>query len=337
MNGSSSRRSGARVEAARRAGTRVRRAAVLCALLLRAALLALSGVGAALAAAPVLVVTDPAGAAHRELAARLETELRSRTHVTTTGFESLDATAVRTTPPALIVTVGVEATRRVLGDAPSAPVLATLVPSRGYAAIRAQCCVATPPGHLSAVFLDQPLSRSFTLIRVALPSRRAVGVLLGPTTRALQSELEQAAARRRLEIGVEGTASEEAASAAFSRLLERADVVLAVADPAVFTPRSAAGLLLTAAAQRVPVIGYAEGLVRAGALAAVHTNPSEIAAQTVDVVAHFLDHGARTLPEPQYPRTYRVTVNPAVAEALDLDLPEAAYLEAEIRRAEETP
>ena len=53
------------------------------------------------------------------------------------------------------------------------------------------------------MYFDQPFSRLAQLIRVAMPDRRRVGVLLGPDSQRYQNELRQALRRAGLEDVIE--------------------------------------------------------------------------------------------------------------------------------------
>ncbi len=100
--------------------------------------------------------------------------------------------------PGLIVAVGQEALRRVLEAGEPGwqrvPVVAMLVPRYMLERGRGDRLV-------TGVYLDQPFQRQLALLRLAIPDRPRIGVLLGPTSRRYEAELLQAIKAA----GLEGT------------------------------------------------------------------------------------------------------------------------------------
>ena len=228
----------------------------------------------------------------------------------------------------LVITVGAEAAGHVLGRDNTAPVLCILIPSATYAALRG--AHRDTPGNApasSAIYLDHPLDRQLNLIRLALPGRSTIGVLLGPTSSPAREALQAAAARNGLSLWVQEMAPDGNPVAALSPLLDQSQVLLALPDPLVYNRFSLQGVLLTTYRRRVPVIAFSAGHVRAGALAAIHSTPEQIARQTAEVVRDLARQEERRLPDARHPDYYTVSVNRQVAHSLGLSLPAAADLQ----------
>nr|HPR06509.1 ABC transporter substrate binding protein [Denitromonas sp.] len=90
--------------------------------------------------------------------------------------------------------------------------------------------------------------------------------------------------------------------------------------------------LLTAYRHRSPVIGFSPAYVRAGAVMAVYSSPEQMGQQAAEMAVQSLL--GNPLPEARHPAYFSVSVNPHVARSLSIDLPDAATLEAQIRRQE---
>ena len=108
----------------------------------------------------------------------------------------------------LIVTVGTTAAQKVLKLNPSVPVLHTLIPRSSYSTL-----VSGNSGrNNSSIYLDQPLERRIELVGVLLPQKKTIGVVLGPGSSDLQTELKAVAASK-------GVTETEPGVAALARLL----------------------------------------------------------------------------------------------------------------------
>jgi ABC-type uncharacterized transport system substrate-binding protein len=178
----------------------------------------------------------------------------------------------------------------------------------------------------SAIYLDQPFRLQLDLIRLALPKRDRLGVVLGPTSAALRDELRAAAKAKGFRLDIEQIDSSQALLPALNKVLEDNDVLLSVADPVVFNNHTIHHLLLSTYRHDVPVLGLSRAYVEAGALLAVYTTPEQIGTHITDVLLKLASTGQWTLPAPQPPRYFSVTVNRRVASALNLVLPDDAEL-----------
>lgn len=224
-----------------------------------------------------------------------------------------------------IVAVGTAAATRWAGSDEPRPVFATLVPAAGW-----QALVRGDPALRSALFLDQPVARQLALVRVLLPPLRELGVVYGPTSVARRSEMLDAAERFHLFINAHHATSIEDSDEVFMTVLRRSEALLALPDSAVFTRYNVQSLLLTSFRLRRPVIGFSESWVRAGALAAVHSTPSQLGTELGEAIAAWLpDRGP--LPASRPPALYTLSVNRQVAFSLGVNLPPDAVLQQRLR------
>lgn len=287
-----------------------------------------------MAAGTVWVALAEPGGAYGEVADALRENLPgsavvSRWEVGT--WDQLRTGAAGADAPRLIVTVGLGALRATLADpAGRAPVLALLLPRSGYERALLEARTAR---QVSAVVLDQPAGRQFSLLRLALPQVRRVGVLAGAEARPQMAAFEVAARSRGLILLAEDTAG-QGVGAALQKVLADSEALLALPDGEVINGQTIANILTAGYRQRVPLIGYSPSLVRAGALFGLYSTPQQIAARGADAIREVFSGGR--LPGVLVPSQFTVMVNPAVARSFGLVL-DGEALAKELRREEGQP
>lgn len=227
-------------------------------------------------------------------------------------------------PVDLIVAVGSEAARASLRRHPGTPVVATLLPRQAYDQALAEAA-PRPRGSVTAIVLDQPVPRLLSFIRHLLPERRRVGVLAGPQTRALLTQLRQTAGTGGLRLESEEVDAEASPVAALNLLLPRSDLLLALPDPSIYRRDNVRAIFLTSYRFRRPVIGFSQAMSTAGALASIYSTPAQIARQAADLIRP-LGVETLSLPAPQTPGLFAIAINGSVAQALELSLPDEAAL-----------
>jgi putative tryptophan/tyrosine transport system substrate-binding protein len=289
------------------------------------------------AAAPrVWVALAEEGGAHAEVAAVLQPELADQFEVSVATWQTLfDG---KTAMPDLIVTVGVAALdgtleRLAKKDVAWAriPVLATLLPQTVFDARMAAGPVVQRP--FSAAVLDQPLGRQMALIKRALPRRQLVGVLVGAQTRPLLDGLEKEARARGLMLMSAPTiGAPEMIYPALKLVLNDAEVILALPDPMIYHGASLQNILLTTYRARVPLVAFSPAYVKAGAVLAVYSTPTQVARRAVEMIGNWL--AGRGLPPPQMPREFSVMANSRVAASLGLQIDDPAAIAEDLRRQE---
>ena len=237
----------------------------------------------------------------------------------------------------LVVSVGLAAAQAVTSRGAATalpPTLCLLIPRQGFDRL------ALPRDNagerrVTAVFIDQPLSRQLDLLRLALPESHRVGVILGPSSTALGDELRAGAKARSLDVATATVGERSALYPALQTLLPRSDLLLLLPDPVAINADTLYGLLLASYRARVPVVGFSEGLLKAGSLVALFSTPQQQGAQGAEIARRVLAHDGG-LPAPQYPRAFTVRVNASVARSLGLRVPDEQELQAALdaRRGE---
>ena len=90
---------------------------------------------------------------------------------------------------------------------------------------------------------------------------------------------------------------------------------------------TAYGVLLTSYRAKIPVVGFSEGLVKAGALLALYSSGRQQGKQGAEIANRILA-GDGGLPAPQYPTYFTVRVNSSVARSLGIQMEEEATMAA---------
>jgi putative ABC transport system substrate-binding protein len=260
----------------------------------------------------VLVVQSDSKALYQDFTQTLVQNLSS--NIRTTVLQRTEEFNAQ--PADLIVTVGVRAADWV-AERTMQPQLAAMVPSSFQAK-------HTP--RISAIYFDQPWRRQVSLLRAAMPELRKVGML--HSTGADLSVLKDELARYDLKLIAKATDGDAALFADLEEVLTGSEVLLALPDSAIYNGNTIRNILLTSYRRGIPMVGFSQGYVRAGALCAIFSTPGQLAAQAGDIVNAFVQ--TRKLPDAQFPALYTIEVNQEVARTLGLTIKSADALRLQI-------
>lgn len=273
-----------------------------------------------------LILSEDA-AAYQEVASAFRAGIGPRQSVKVWTLADLGIAQVQnlTRGSDLVVPVGVKATRFVAAHhAGLAPVLALMIPRATSESLKWPAGLARKK--VSAVFIDQPPERSLALVEAAFPAARNVGLVVSSENETVAKALAKEAARRNLRLNVEIVAAPEALPSALRSVLSESDVLLLVPDAIAINASNAQNVLLTTYRFRIPVVGFSQGLTKAGAVASVYSSPAQIGLQGGQSALRLDEVGE--LPLPRHARENSLAFNPHVARSLGVVLPD----EAEIRR-----
>lgn len=233
----------------------------------------------------------------------------------------------------VVVTLGSTALRQVLFSESRVPVVAALIPRASSERILKESARRTL-NNVSVLYLDQPFARQLDLLRMVLPNRHRIGVLLGPESLAQQPALLWAMQAKGLEM-VPGIVSPNGTlSGALQATLDGTDALLAIPDAQVYNTTTVSNILVGTYRARVPVFAFSPAYVRAGALASVHSTAAQVGVQAAAMTRQVLQGG--TLPTGQYPAEFVVTVNERVARSLELPADEVDLTE-RLKQLEKRP
>lgn len=268
----------------------------------------------------VHLLLSEAGSAYREVADAFVAAYDGRATVRTQTIDRMAETEIDAANRAgnLLVPIGVRAARRVAETyAGRAAVLVLLAPRAAIEALP----WARPPGQrTSAVYLDQPFRRPLSLIRMIWPRADRVGVLLAEseagsdTGQALHTE----ASRQGISLQVEPVADERDLPQALRRLLAQVQVLLLTPDPAVVNELSARLILVSSYRQNIPVVAFSRGLVNAGAVVSVVSDPHDIGREGGLLARHW-NPLSGALPAARHATRFDLALNHRVASSLGVD------------------
>lgn len=288
--------------------------------------------------ARVVMVSSDSTAAYLEAAQTLTTEL-VRSGVSPDDIKRLSvpewaAQSAQASQPRIYVALGTQATAALAASPLPVPVLAALIPRSSFEhVLRSSARKASSA--FTAIYLDQPLQRQLTMIRLALPQAKHVGVLWGPDSWLNAPALRTLTAAHGLSLAEAGLEGEFNVFPDLQQVLNSSDVFLALADPLVFNSNTIQNILLTTFRARVPVVAFSPAYVRAGALLALHATPEQVGRQAAALVQTVLR--GKPLPEkPVESNDFEVSVNAHVARALNLSL-DGKALRLALRRLENLP
>ncbi|MDO8318375.1 ABC transporter substrate-binding protein [Rhodoferax sp.] len=213
-----------------------------------------------------------------------------------------------------------------------ASVLSALIPGSGFERVLRQSG-RQASAQFNAIYLDQPLQRQLVLIRLALPRAKRVAVLWGPESWNRADTLRTLANTHGLVLRDARLKVESDLFAALQSVLDGSDVLLAQADPLVFNSSSIQNILMTSIRDKVPLVAFSPAYVRAGALLAIYSTPTQVGTQAARWVLDVL--AQRTLPEQAMaPDDFEISVNLEVARVLNLPL-DAGQLQLSLKRLEQ--
>lgn len=225
----------------------------------------------------------------------------------------------------LLVSVGTAAARKAAEY--HLPTLNTLITRRTYLSLSA--LYRSPR---SAVYLEQSIERQLQLLRVALPARKKI-TLLARDASTIEEELRTQFRKAALALRIIEVKDDGAIDQLFGQQLLSDDTLLLLPDPLLVNRQTVKPLVLGSYRQGIPLIGYSQALVKAGALMAVHSSLSALEKQMAMAVSEFLNDG--TLPSPQYSKQFSVSVNYQLARALQLSLPAEDVLARRMREMQQ--
>jgi ABC-type uncharacterized transport system substrate-binding protein len=101
----------------------------------------------------------------------------------------------------------------------------------------------------------------------------------------------------------------------FQSLKDQVDLVLCFPDASLYNSATVKPLVLASLRYRLPLVGFSESFVRAGAAVGIYPNFREIGAQTADLALKALNRQPASRSET--PRKYRVAVNQNITRLLD--------------------
>lgn len=266
----------------------------------------------------ITVVTAASSSLNTEFFNHLKSELNPYiTHglkLSMLRLDDLPTHSLQESDGHLLVAVGVQALSELSRRETKLPIFGVFIPQSSYDSIWNQ--TKRSQHQFSAILLDQPFNRQINLLKNLLPKIERAGVLYGPTSHRFSNELRQAATRENIGLAEQEVYESAELTTKLKLVLQDSQALLAIPDPSIYSRETAQTILLTSYRYQKPVIGFSQAYVKAGALAAVYSSPSQIAKQAAEVIMQ--SHEA--LPPPRFPKYFSVDINRQVARSLSVEL-----------------
>ena len=217
----------------------------------------------------------------------------------------------------LVIALGVKALEASSKLKLTTPVLGVFTPLPTFNSLLANS--RRELGNFSAIVLDQPYSRRFSLIKTVLPEAKNLGVLLGPYSSLDVEDIRDTGELAQFNILQESIRQQSDLIPHLTTLLEISDALMAVPDSLVYTRETVQPILLTSYRHQKPVFGFSQSYVRAGALAAVYSTSKQLAKQAAEISIKS-QQALSILPPPQAPKYFSVALNYQVARSLNIQI-----------------
>lgn len=224
-----------------------------------------------------------------------------------------DKTDVKASNQVFTITIGPAALRGYLDRTQEGHILSAFTSSQAYRTIL-ETAPSRPIG-ISAVYSEPAPDSLFQLISLLYKKPVKVAALLSDKTGYYGPVLQRAASRTGLDLTLDYVTKEEGVNPALNRLVG-IPVVIAVPDSNIYNVENTRNILMTTYRRNQSLIGFSSALVKAGALASTSTNIPEINDQLVEILASFAATGK--MPDPQFPKYFKVVINEDVAHSLNV-------------------
>jgi hypothetical protein len=218
------------------------------------------------------------------------------------------------------VAVGPSALGSVLEKEADGTVISLFTSSHAYRAIL-QRIPKRRPFAVTAIYAEPSPFDQMRLISVLYKRAVNVAVLVSDQTTYLQPILSRAAIESGISLSIEHVGANDNLNRVLNRI-DHASAILAIPDQSIYNEENIRNILTTAYRHNQAVIGFSTALVKAGALASTVSDTDDILTQFAELIDDYMASGR--LPEPQFPKYFRVVVNDSVARALDIVIDDSA-------------
>ena len=280
---------------------------------------------AAHAAADVLIVTSKDTKPYQMFVDSLNDRVRaygiSTSLITTVSLSDFDESLLSRDAEkkfSLVITVGSKSAIALAKlHNTTIPVLCTMLPKSVYDRLKENY---EDSSIFSAIYIDQPESRVFDLIKVVLPQIKNVGLLVSNNTKINNSSLTKTASGKSLNLELGHVDASGDVVSVLNDVLDRTDVLLTVPNPVVLNSKTVQSILLTAYIHKTPVVSYSPAYVRAGALMAVYSSPAELGKYVGEKLVELKSRKYWNLDEPGHPKYFSIALNEKVARSMGISI-----------------
>lgn len=219
--------------------------------------------------------------------------------------------------PKVVVAVGTAATSLALRVLPETPIVFCMVPNFSD---RQFADEDSDLDRLAGVTTDIAPADQLRWIKRLCPSVKTLGILHGERTRRTVEAIAKAAQTQDVAVLRIPTKLDQFPAAVAELDAKNCDAVLMVADSEVYNVASVQRLLLWGVRNRKPIWTFSPNLVKAGAFAAVYSEPEPMARQVFQMAKKLLEGKKAKELGMQYPDRALKAANERTAELIGLPL-----------------
>jgi len=230
----------------------------------------------------------------------------------------------------LIIAIGSQTTQSLLNANIKTPILSTLIPRHVYKSLQLK---HKNKHNWSSLLINQPIDRQFHLISAVLGKNKKTAVLLGPYTKDLNKSLIKASTKTAHPIQIQEIENSDQLPETLESFKGSIDVMLTIPDPVVYNKNTLRNILLSSYRHKLPLIGFSQSYVKAGAIAAIYSEPKQISRQITSIIKSFFNRGSfnKTV---YYPADFSVALNKNIARSLGIKLATNRTIINRIKKAE---
>jgi putative ABC transport system substrate-binding protein len=294
-------------------------------LLLLLALMGLHVAGAAahgpLAGEQVLIVTSSGVPAYEQVLESLRKGMSQPVcviDVREKDAEQILGASLRLKTVRVAITIGWEAADAALAQHAGAPVIATVIaPNR----------VAKESGTrgrpVSIIPVQVPLATLLDSVKRAFPAKSKLGMIRNAALPDLSPEsLKSAAEAAGFTVKIVDCSGPAHLLQVLQSLKDQVDLVVCFPDATLYNSATIKPLVLGSLRYRLPLVGFSESFVRAGAAVGVYPDFHEVGVRAAELVQKILNGQAVTRVE--QPRKFKIAVNQNITRLLGLGYSEPA-------------
>ncbi len=171
-----------------------------------------------------------------------------------------------------------------------------------------------------AIYLDQPLERSISLIQHVLFDIKTIDVIFSENTNDQITEVKQLLEKRHIKLKSNWFNSGSSQIQQIESIAKQSQLLLLIPDILVVNQNNARPLIVSAYKNNVPLVAYSRAMVKAGALMAVYTTLEQVVAQTLNTINTIQTNKQPPLLQLIPPDDFDVAVNYQVARILKLNI-----------------
>ncbi len=233
----------------------------------------------------------------------------------------------------LYVSLGARVFNYLLDKNVSAPILSVFLSSVSFNKSLSTREIADPLS-VSAIYAEPDPTVLVRLAKILYPKNTQIAALLSEDTQFLHPTIEIAAKENKAQL-ITAYVGEESSLNKALNVISSADALLALADGTIYNTHTLRNILLTTYRHNQALIGFTEGMVKAGALASVKYDVEDVAADTLEFIASYRRTGK--LPPPRFSARYHVLVNKNVAKTLGVAEKDPDVIHRQLRRSTSDP